>query len=70
MLGSRLGVMFFVYGLATLSGPPIAGALASRGGKKGEDAAKLYLGALMVLAGVVMAWARCLKVGITLKKAT
>ncbi|KAF8420469.1 major facilitator superfamily domain-containing protein [Tirmania nivea] len=67
VLGSRLGVMFFMFGLATLSGPPIAGALAGMGGKKGENAAKLYLGALMLLAGVFMWWARWLKVGFKLR---
>ena len=69
VLGTRLGVMFLAYGLATLSGPPIAGRLAGMGGKKGESAAKIYLGAVMLTAGVVIAWSRWLKVGCSLKKA-
>ena len=69
VLGSRLGVMFFVYGLATLCGPPISGALAGMGGKRGETVAKLYLGVLMLFAAVFMWWARWLKVGFKLRAA-
>lgn len=58
-----------MYGLATLSGPPITGALAGVGGKRGETAAKLYLGALMTSAAVFMWWARWLKVGSKLQTA-
>ncbi|KAF8463100.1 major facilitator superfamily domain-containing protein [Kalaharituber pfeilii] len=61
VVGTRMGVMFCVFSFSTLAGPPITGAFAGTGEDKGQDAAKIWIGSMLLLGGMVMLGTRLLK---------
>ncbi|KAF8469766.1 major facilitator superfamily domain-containing protein [Kalaharituber pfeilii] len=61
VLGTRLGVMFCVFSFATLAGPPITGAFAGMGGDIGQEAAKTWIGSVLLCGGALMLGTRLLK---------